>query len=310
MSNKHGSVMGLFIGQGVSRTDRSPVFITAAALLVLLTVGVAFTAHWYIVQRTETLADEMMLATQEVFESVLPFTNADASALRQYPNRIHVERARELGIPRIADRDAAEAIKYSAGLVMIEDTPHYLVQPMSYSIPYVTEDAAHLLDIIGARFQARLADLGLPPFRYVITSATRTSADQTRLRRVNANAAEVSSHFHGTTVDIHYARFNYDVSIDSLPESPMISTPILAEALDRRYSAMTEEYQPQLKSLLGEVMQEVQREGLVMVTYERLQPVYHITVAQRIEGPDVVAAPPPPIVARAEEAVEVVAPAR
>lgn len=299
--------MGVLIGKGDGRQRRNPVFVTAATLLVLLTIGVAFSVHWYIAQRTELLAGEIAIEARQAFDDVLPFTNRDANALRQFPNRVHVERARELGIPRIADRNAAETIMETANLVRLEDTRHYVVQPMSYSIPYVTEDTANLLEIIGERFRDRLAEMGLPPFRYVITSATRTSADQTRLRRVNVNAAEVSSHFHGTTVDIHYARFNYDVAHDSLPEQPGISAPLLAEHLDRRFSQMTEEFQPQLKSILGGVMQDVQREGLVMVTYERMQPVYHITVNQRIATEDVDAVPPG--IAQAEE-IEVVAPAR
>jgi hypothetical protein len=299
--------MGMFIGKGDGRQNRNPVLVTAAALLVLLTIGITFSVHWYVAQRTELLASEMATEAREAFDVVLPFTNRDANALRQFPNRVHVERARELGIPRIANRDAAEAIRESANLARIEDTRHYVVQPMSYSIPYVTEDTVNLLEILGERFHQRLAEIGLPPFRYVITSATRTSADQTRLRRVNANAAEVSSHFHGTTVDIHYARFNYDVAHDSLPERPGISAPILAEHLDHKFSQMADEFHPQLKSILGDVMKDVQQDGLVMVTYERMQPVYHITVNQRITLADVT--PATPRIAQVEE-IEVVAPAR
>lgn len=302
--------MGMFINRGQDRSQRSPLLVTATSLLILFTIVVAFTVHWYIIQRTEALADELIISTREAFETVRPFTNQDAVALRQFPNRVHVERARELGIPRIADRDAAEAIMESADLVMLEDTPHYVVQPMSYSIPYVTRDTAHLLEIIGQRFQDHLRQSGLPPYRYVITSATRTSDDQRRLRRVNANAAEVSSHFHGTTVDIHYARFNYDVSIDSLPDSPGISAPVLAESIERSYTSLTDEYQPQLKSILGSVMREVQEDGFVMVTYERMQPVYHITVNRPIESTARELQSRERVLARANDSLEVVAPAR
>jgi hypothetical protein len=280
--------MGMFIGKDRAALSRSHTLVAAAALLVMFTVAVAFTVHWYVVQRTEALADTIILETQESFDTVRPFTMQDAASLRRYPNRIHVERAQQLGIPRLADRDAAEAIMDEADLVRLETNHLYFVRPMTYSIPYVTEDTAHLLEIIGERFQARLREMGLPPFRYVITSATRTSDDQRRLRRVNANAAEVSSHFHGTTVDIHYAQFNYDVDSDSLPDGAGISLPMLAEALQERFQLMTDEYQPQLKSILGDIMKEVQAEGLMMVTYERLQPVYHITVNRRIAEDEVV----------------------
>ena len=37
----------------------------------------------------------------------------------------------------------------------------------------------------------------------------------------------------------------------------------------------------ELRAILGEVLIELQNEGMVMVTLERLQPVYHMTVARR-----------------------------
>jgi hypothetical protein len=36
----------------------------------------------------------------------------------------------------------------------------------------------------------------------------------------------------------------------------------------------------ELKTILGEVLLDVQREGLVMVTMERRQPVFHLTLAR------------------------------
>lgn len=38
----------------------------------------------------------------------------------------------------------------------------------------------------------------------------------------------------------------------------------------------------ELRAILGHVLREMQDEGLVMVTYEVLQPVYHMTVARRL----------------------------
>ena len=62
--------------------------------------------------------------------------------------------------------------------------------------------------MLGRRFQERLAEMRLPPYRLEITSAYRTAERQARLRRSNANAAAgVSSHEFGTTVDLSYAAF-------------------------------------------------------------------------------------------------------
>jgi hypothetical protein len=38
----------------------------------------------------------------------------------------------------------------------------------------------------------------------------------------------------------------------------------------------------ELKAILGAVLVEMQDEGKVMVTLDRLQPVYHMTVARRL----------------------------
>lgn len=279
--------MPRFFDHQVLADTRSPVIGTAAALLIMFVIIVVVGVHWHISQRTEATIDALIQETAVAFEEVPPFTNADASALRQFPNRVHVERAQQLGIPRIPDRQTAEEMLAAEGLVRLEPNQYYLTIDLGYSIPYVVEDAANLLDIIGERFHQLLREHGLPLYRFIVTSATRTNADQVRLRRVNSNAAENSSHFHATTVDVHYGRFNYDVTFDSLPDGPALFRPRIEQALQEHYEAMAEEHQPKLKSILGQAMRDVQAEDLVMVTYERMQPVYHITVNQRIRSRDV-----------------------
>lgn len=279
--------MTRFLNRRRTSASRSPVLVSSAALFVLLVIVAVVSIHWFVTQRTEAVADQLLVGVSDAFQSVRPFRNADAVALRQYPNRFHVERARELGIPRIPDREAAERMLESENMVRLEDSPYYIVLDLGYSVPYVTRDAAHLLDIIGQRFQARLAELGLPRYRYVVTSATRTDDDQRRLRRVNANAAENSSHFHGTTVDIHYARFNYVVAGHDVPTESGLSRPLLEERLRTGYTEMIEEHHPKLKAVLATVMREIQDAGYVLVIYERMQPVYHITVNRRIAEPAV-----------------------
>ncbi len=269
----------------LSTTRKSSVAIFAVVLIVGVLAALVM-LNWHITQRTEALADELILQTAAAFEEVPPFTNADATALRRFPNRIHVERARELGIPRIPDREAAVQMLESDTMVRLEDSQYYVVLDLGYSVPYVTQDAANLLDVIGARFQARLRELGLPAYRFLVTSATRTDDDQRRLRQVNANAAENSSHFHGTTVDIHYARWDYDVTHDSISAGRGISQALLEERLQTANEGFIADHHPKLKSILADVMRRTQEDGLVMVTYERMQPVYHITVNTAIASPD------------------------
>jgi hypothetical protein len=145
--------------------------------------------------------------------------------------------------------------------------------------------ARALLVEIGDRFHARLATMGLPPFRLEITSVMRTPASQAALRRVNPNAAlGESTHEYGTTFDIAYASFaapaepDIDLDVGELqwlrPRLDGIAGSLL-ETLAARNSR-------ELMAVLGGVLAELQREGLVMVTLERLQPVYHLTVARRL----------------------------
>jgi hypothetical protein len=135
------------------------------------------------------------------------------------------------------------------------------------------------------RFHARLADLGAPPFRIEISSALRTSADQAALRRVNPNAAlGESTHEYGTTVDLLYSAF-------AAPAHPIVeldasAAPWLEPYLRRHADVAAERVAGrralELKAILGQVLLEMQREGAVMVTLERLQPVYHITLARAL----------------------------
>ena len=55
---------------------------------------------------------------------------------------------------------------------------------------------------------------------------------------------------------------------------------ITALALER----VAARYSRELQKILGDVLREMQSEGLVMVTLERQQPVYHLTVARAMAG--------------------------
>jgi hypothetical protein len=104
------------------------------------------------------------------------------------------------------------------------------------------------------------------------------------LRRINPNAAEgESTHEYGTTVDVLYSAF-------AAPLRPIAELDVAddrsLEPLLSRYAAIAAERVAarralELRAILGEVLIEMQNEGMVMVTLERLQPVYHMTVARR-----------------------------
>lgn len=231
--------------------------------------------------RLEVLTDSL----DAVFRPVPLLTPAQEAGFRRFGNAQQLERARALGL-RAADAAELEAALRDGRLVELEDsTPLWVVRKLDFSDAFVTPDARALLVEIGERFHARLAAMGLPPFRLEVTSVLRTAAHQAALRSVNPNAAlGESTHEYGTTLDVVYA------SYAAPAESPRGALPAdmvwLAPHVERIAAALLETLAArnsrELQAILGHVMAEVQAEGMAMVTLERLQPVYHFTVARRL----------------------------
>lgn len=210
---------------------------------------------------------------------------AEEQALRQYGNSSHLARARALGA-RPADDAEIRSLREQGRLVPLGDSTEYWVtRSMRASRALVTPDAYALLERIGERFHERLAEMGLPPYRFEITSALRSAEDQARLRRTNVNAARgVSTHEFGTTVDIAYFAWPPPTELPDgmLAEGPAWLQPYLQEIAGRRLESIANEKSRELQAILGHVLRDLQSQGLVMVTMERLQPVYHITVAESL----------------------------
>jgi hypothetical protein len=211
-------------------------------------------------------------------------TSAEEDALRRYLNSAHLARARALGV-RAGDRSAVDSLVSAGRLVQLEDsTEQWIVRPGS-SPAYVTPDTRALLAELGARFQRRLAEAGLPPYRVEVTSALRTSDRQDALRRTNPNAAAgASSHEFGTTVDVSYAAF---APPHVIPAELVAGVPDRFVPQARRVAALALESASARKSremggVFSRVLREAQDEGLVLVIYERTQTVYHLTVAKAL----------------------------
>jgi hypothetical protein len=228
--------------------------------------------------------DSAARAIDSIFQPLPLLTPADEESLRSFGNARQLERARALGVPRLLPEDRLTALERDGGLVRLGDGEFRVVRGLGHSRPLVVPGAEELLDEIGRRFHRRLAELGAPPFRYEVSSALRTAADQAALRRVNPNAAlGESTHEYGTTVDLLYSAF-------SAPARPIVeidtSDAAWAEPFLRRYAEVAGDRVAarralELKAVLGGVLLELQREGRVMVTLERQQPVFHITLTGR-----------------------------
>jgi hypothetical protein len=211
-------------------------------------------------------------------------TPAQEAEFRRYGNAQHLQRARALGV-RPADEAQKLAALRDGRLVELEDsTWHWVVRELEFSEPLVVPAAHALLMEIGERFHARLDAMGLPPLRLEVTSVMRTPASQAALRLVNPNAAlGESTHEYGTTIDVAYASFaapaTTPIEIHLEPEVAWLAPRLehMAAALLETLAARNSR---ELQAILGHVMAELQREGAAMVTMERLQPVYHFTVAR------------------------------
>jgi hypothetical protein len=227
-------------------------------------------------------ADEAAEAVARTLEPLPVMTTAEEDALRRHLNGAHVARARALGV-RADDREAVDSLTAAGRLVALEDsTEHWVVRPRT-DPTFVVPATVAMLAELGARFQRRLAELGLPPYRFEVTSALRTTGRQAALRRSNPNAASgASSHEFGTSVDVSYAAFAPPAAT---PDGILAGVPDALVPHAERIAALAFESASARKSrelgrIFSQVLREAQDEGLVLVIYERAQTVYHLTVAR------------------------------
>lgn len=226
--------------------------------------------------------DAELARIDAVFQPLSLLRPAEESALTRFGNAQQLERARALGVGRLLPPERLDALRSAGELIELTDSEYWVVRDLDHSQPLVVPAVRDLLIEIGQRFHAELAELGVPPYRMEVSSVLRSAQDQEALRRINPNAAEgESTHEYGTTVDVLYSAFaapgdplvNPDVE-----EAPWLAahvqhyTTVAAERVAARRSL-------ELKAILGRVLLDVQSEGRVMVTLERLQPVFHMTVA-------------------------------
>ena len=229
--------------------------------------------------------ESTMTALSRRFDEIDNLKTAQELQLRRYLG--HLQTARTLGVGRVSSRQELERLVAANRLVPLRDTSYFFVQELDYSMPYVTPDAAAFLYRMGERFQAALQAEGLPPYRYCISSVLRTGENQQALRRINPNAAlGVSTHEFGTTVDVVYHRYDYARQPGEAPApTPYGFLNARLETMRlRSLDALGMVYWQELQGILGRVLIEMQEEGTVLVTLERNQPVFHLTVAEPLSA--------------------------
>lgn len=166
-------------------------------------------------------------------------------------NHVHLEAARALGIDPL--HESQEILSIKRPLVPVFSSQDFFLDDLSHSFGYLVPEANDLLHEIGHRFNDSLQARGGGAYRIKVTSVLRTPATIRKLRRVNCNATEESTHMFGTTFDISYSKFICDD-----PDAP-----------HRTFE--------DLKNLLAEVLYDLRNEGRCYVKYEYKQSCFHIT---------------------------------
>ncbi len=168
-------------------------------------------------------------------------------------NHVHFAHAKRLGIDPI--RDLSQAYHTKRPLVHVTTSKNVLVDSLTHSMPFLVPEAARLLEDIGSAFIDSLARRGARGYRVKVTSMLRTPSTVKRLRRVNRNATDSSTHQYGTTFDLSYTHF------DATPDAPFLT-------------------QEHLKNMLAEVLLNMREEGRCLVKYERHTSCFHVTATR------------------------------
>ena len=172
-------------------------------------------------------------------------------------NGVQLKSAAQFGLKQpLKNRDAADDVKDS--LIHIKGNRHYSIAKLTHSIPYLTNGAEELLDIIGKNFLDSLESKGLNPNKIIVTSVLRTQEDIKKLQKSgNPNAINNSAHCYATTFDITYARF---------------------DKIKFKNLRLCESVKPELlKKVLSEVLRDLRKQNKCYVKYEVRQRCFHIT---------------------------------
>lgn len=134
-------------------------------------------------------------------------------------NDVHLAYAQAYGLEKIYtsnlefEEDSAQMTK-ELKLIHIKNNPLYHLKELKHSYPYVIPEMVDLLNEIAYRFKKELPEKKKDEFLFMVTSGLRTNETQLNLSKRNRNAAAVSAHLFGTTVDISYKDF-YNVQKDT-----------------------------------------------------------------------------------------------
>ena len=171
-------------------------------------------------------------------------------------NRHHLKAARcwAKNNPLHLPAESLLELETHIGLQNLSDNQYFILASMSHSRPVLAPPAQQMLNEIGMLFQKKLRAQGLPPYRFILTSGTRSRASQASLEKVNSNAASTTAHWFGYTFDIAYNEF--------------VKPHFWASDVDGAL----------LKKTLDETLRTMRKQKKLWVLGERRQACFHITV--------------------------------
>lgn len=165
-------------------------------------------------------------------------------------NAKQLEAAQRIGIEPV--EDIRSAYRTKRPIIKIVSCADYEVDDLKHSLPFLVPEAAKLLADIGKNFNDSLKVRGGEGYKIKVTSLLRTPHTVKKLRRVNVNATDVSTHKFATTFDISYTKFH-------------------------KYGDGEEIHDGDLKNLLAEILNNMRTEGKCYVKFERHTSCFHVT---------------------------------
>jgi len=174
-------------------------------------------------------------------------------------NDVQIIAAQKNGITPVKNREEAQELIKSHALVNISNSPFYVLDDLTHSMPYLVPKAQQLLNTICLNFIDSLQMKGIAPHLPMVTSVLRTTDDVKSLQKGNGNATTNSCHCYGTTVDISYNRF-VPITGEYNPSIPLTR------------------WNENMKQVLSEVLDDLRQKEKCYVKYEMKQGCYHLTV--------------------------------
>ena len=117
----------------------------------------------------------------------------------------YIKYASKNGISKCSDKNE---VLNNSELIKITNSDFFIIDNLTHSYPYLTEDGENLLNNIGESFKSKIANSDLKHSKFIVTSLTRTTESIKRLSEINGNAVKDSPHLYGECFDISYIRFS------------------------------------------------------------------------------------------------------